>query len=599
MKSDSISASSAPSSRNMATRNRTRPLETVYAFRPVHLPPGKEANKTFRRPPGANARRRGSFWASPSPSSRIACSSEAMTSSISIRSWTSLSRKISATAGRIAVRDVTPPKRLASSRPRRPGACGAEAGVDSCARSVTNHGALPRVLVVSLAPAADGAKYASALGVVTSMSQARPLNVGLIGLGTVGSQIAERMLTWGPQLSRRAGVELCLQKVLVRDVTKRRTIDISPDLLTADPDAILDDPKVEVVMEVAGGDEPMRSYIERAIQAGKHVITPNKVVMAKHGPQLLGPAAEKNVDVYFEAAVGGGIPLISTFRTDLQANRIESVSAVINGTTNYVLGRMASQGMTMADALREAQDAGYAEADPTDDIGGYDATYKLAILASIAYEIKVRPNEIYREGIEGVEPVDFRYARELGFAIKLIAHTQRHPGRIEARVHPAMVSLDHPLARVEGAENAVFVEGDLVGKVLLMGQGAGGRPTASAVVGDLIDLARSIRRGVQSRPSFSFDDRIGVVPIGEVKTRAYYRIRVDDRPGVLAAIGQVFAEEGVSISSFIQKAAWSHDMTAELVVTTHPSLDASLQKARERMERLEPVHAVSSFLRVF
>src|SRR6266705_3489134 len=427
----------------------------------------------------------------------------------------------------------------------------------------------------------------------------RPLNVGLIGLGTVGSQVADRMLSWGPQLSRRAGVELCLRKVLVREVSKRRTIEISNDVLTADPADVLDDPTMEVVIEVAGGDEPMRSYIERAIQAGKHVITANKVVMARHGPELLDQAAEKNVDVYFEAAVGGGIPLISTFRTDLQANRIEAVSAVINGTTNYVLGRMASQGMTMADALREAQEAGYAEADPTDDIGGYDATYKLAILASIAYEIKVRPDDIYREGIEGIEPIDFRYARELGFAIKLIAHTQRHPGRIEARVHPAMVPLDHPLARVEGAENAVFVEGDLVAQVLLVGQGAGGRPTASAVVGDLIDLARSIRRGVQSRPSFSFDDRVGVIPIGEVKTRAYYRIRVDDRPGVLAALGQVFAEEGVSISSLIQKDAWMDEQTAELVVTTHPAPDASLQKARDRIAKLPPVHAVSSFLRVF
>jgi homoserine dehydrogenase len=428
---------------------------------------------------------------------------------------------------------------------------------------------------------------------------ARPLNVGLIGLGTVGSQVADRMLSWGPQLSRRAGVELCLKRVLVRDPTKRRSIEISPDLLTTDPSDILGDPSIEVLIEVAGGDEPMRSYIAQAIQAGKHVITANKVVMAKHGPELLDQAAEKNVDVYFEAAVGGGIPLISAFRTDLQANRIERVSAVINGTTNYVLGRMASAGLAMSDAVREAQDAGYAEADPTDDISGFDATYKLAILASIAYEIKVRPDVIYREGIDGIEPVDFRYARELGFAIKLIAHTQRHPGRVEARVHPAMIPLEHPLARVEGAENAVFVEGDLVGQVLLVGQGAGGRPTASAVVGDLIDLARSIRRGVQSRPSFSFDDRIGVVPIGDVKTRAYYRIRVEDRPGVLAAIGQVFAEEGVSISSFIQKDAWSHDQTAEMVVTTHPSLDASLQKARERMSALEPVRAVSSFIRVF
>jgi homoserine dehydrogenase len=427
----------------------------------------------------------------------------------------------------------------------------------------------------------------------------RPLNVGLIGLGTVGSQVADRMLSWGPQLSRRAGVELCLKKVLVRDVAKRRQIEVSADLLTADPSELLDDRAIEVVIEVAGGDEPVRSYLERAIQAGKHVITANKVVMAKHGPQLLDQAAEKNVDVYFEAAVGGGIPLISAFRTDLQANRIESVSAVINGTTNYVLGRMSSAGLTMADAIREAQDAGYAEADPTDDVGGFDATYKLAILGSIAYEIKVHPDDIYREGIEGIEPVDFRYARELGYAIKLVAHTQRHEGRVEARVHPAMVPLEHPLARVEGAENAVYVEGDLVGKVLLVGQGAGGRPTASAVVGDLIDLSRSIRRGVQSRPSFTFDDRIGVVPIGEVKTRAYYRIQAEDRPGVVAAVGQVFAEEGVSISSFIQKDAFSHDQTAELVVTTHPSLDASLQKARERMARLEPIRAVSSFLRVF
>jgi homoserine dehydrogenase len=425
------------------------------------------------------------------------------------------------------------------------------------------------------------------------------LNVGLIGLGTVGSQVAERMLTWGPQLSRRAGIELCLARVLVRDLHKHRALEISPELLTADPASLLEDPSIDVLIEVAGGDEPMRGYLERAIRAGKHVITANKVVMAKHGPELLDMAAERNVDVYFEAAVGGGIPLISTFRTDLQANRIERVSAVINGTTNYVLGRMASAGLTLAESVAEAQAAGFAEADPTDDVGGFDATYKLSILASIAYEIKVRPGDIYREGIERIEPVDFRYARELGYAIKLIAHTQRHPGRVEARVHPAMVPLDHPLARVEGAENAVFVEGDLVGQVLLVGQGAGGRPTASAVVGDLLDLARSIRRGVQSRPSFSFDDRIGVVPMGEVVTRAYYRIRVDDRTGVLAAIGQVFAAEGVSISSFIQKDAWSQDRTVELVVTTHPSLDASLQRARAGMESLESVRAVSSFLRVF
>src|SRR6267378_6804334 len=335
---------------------------------------------------------------------------------------------------------------------------------------------------------------------------AASLNVGLIGLGTVGGQVAERMLTWQAQLARRAGIELCLRRVLVRDVQKPRTVAVPSELLTADADELLGDPTIDVVVEVAGGDEPMRGYLERAIKSGKHVVTANKVVMAKHGPELLDLAAERNVDVYFEAAVGGGIPLISTFRTDLQANRIERVSAVINGTTNYVLGRMATNGLSLDEAVREAQAAGYAEADPTEDVGGFDATYKLAILASIAYEIKIRPDEIFREGIEGIEPVDFRYARELGYAIKLVAHSQRHTGRVEARVHPALIPLDHPLARVAGAENAVFVTGDLVAHVLLVGQGAGGRPTASAVVGDLIDLARSIRRGVQSRPSFSFDD---------------------------------------------------------------------------------------------
>jgi len=428
---------------------------------------------------------------------------------------------------------------------------------------------------------------------------AASLNVGLIGLGTVGGQVAERMLTWQAQLARRAGIELCLRRVLVRDVQKPRTVAVPSELLTADADELLGDPTIQILVEVAGGDEPMHSYLERAIRAGKHVVTANKVVMAKHGPELLDLAAERNVDVYFEAAVGGGIPLISTFRTDLQANRIERVSAVINGTTNYVLGRMATAGLSLDAAVREAQAAGYAEADPTDDIGGFDATYKIAILGSIAYEIKIRPDDVFREGIEGIEPVDFRYARELGYAIKLIAHTQRHPGKVEARVHPAMIALDHPLAQVEGANNGVFVEGDLVGQVLLVGLGAGGRPTASAVVGDLIDLARSIRRGVQSRPSFSFDDRIGVIPMGEVRTRAYFRIRVDDRTGVLAALGQVFAEEGVSISSLIQKDAWVEEQTAELVVTTHPAPDASLQRARDRIAELSPVHAVSSFLRVF
>lgn len=431
------------------------------------------------------------------------------------------------------------------------------------------------------------------------MAQASELNIGLIGLGTVGSQVAGRLINWRETLTRRCGGELNLRRVLVRDLGKPRSISVPPGLLTKDPDDVLDDPAINVVVEVAGGDEPARSYLERAIKAGKHVVTANKVVMARYGPSLLELAGEMNVDIYFEAAVGGGIPLISTFRADLQANDIERIGAVINGTTNYVLGRMAADGLEFQAALAEAQAAGYAEADPTEDVGGHDAAYKLAIMASIGFGARVQPDQIHREGIVGIEQVDFRYARELGYEIKLVAVGSRSNGRVEARVHPALVPMGHPLAQVQGAYNAIFIEGDLVGHVLLVGQGAGGRPTASAVVGDLIDLARSIRRGVQLRAAFSFDPEVSLVPMDEVTTRAYYRVRVADQPGVIAAIGTIFAAEGVSISSMIQKDNWVDEATAELVVTTHPAANGALERSRARITDLEPVRSVPAFFRIF
>jgi homoserine dehydrogenase len=372
---------------------------------------------------------------------------------------------------------------------------------------------------------------------------------------------------------------------------------VPPGLLTTDPAALLDDPAIDVVVEVAGGEEPARGYLERAIRQGKHVVTANKLVMAKHGPELLELAGEMNVDVYFEAAVGGGIPLISTFKVDLAANDIQRIMAVINGTTNYVLGRMANQGLTLARAVAEAQAAGYAEADPTDDVGGHDAVYKLAIMASIGFGARVRPDQVYREGIESVEPVDFRYARELGYEVKLLAYAARvGDGRVEARVHPVLVPHGHPLATVEGPANAVYVEGDLVGPVLLQGLGAGGGPTASSVVGDLIDLARSVHRRVQNRAAVDFDPDVRVMSMDEVTCRAYFRCRVADRPGVLGTIGAVFGEEGVSIASAIQKEA--DDVSAEFVVTTHLANDAALRRTRERIARLDVVTAVNAFLRV-
>jgi homoserine dehydrogenase len=423
----------------------------------------------------------------------------------------------------------------------------------------------------------------------------RALQVGLIGAGTVGAEVADRLLHWGPSIRRRAGVDLVLRRVAVRDIGKARP-GLPGELITASPDEVIDDPEVDILVELAGGEEPARTWIERAIRARKHVVTANKVVMARHGPELLELAGEMDVDVYFEAAVGGGIPLISTFKVDLAANQLERVTAIINGTTNAMLGRMAHDGLGFAEALAEAQAAGYAEADPTDDVEGFDAASKLAIMAAIAFGARVHPRDVYTEGITRVHPVDFRYARELGYAIKLLAYSQRTERGIEARVHPCMVPLTHPLAQVDGAMNAVFIEGDLVGQVLLQGLGAGARPTTSAVIGDLIDLARSIQRQVQNRAPFTFDHGVRVVPMDEVISRAYLRCTVLDQPGVLAKIFTVFGEEMVSISSAIQKEASEGD--AEFVVTTHPAPDAALRRTVVRIEQLEPVRAVSSFLRV-
>jgi homoserine dehydrogenase len=424
------------------------------------------------------------------------------------------------------------------------------------------------------------------------------LRIGLIGLGTVGSEVAERLLERRESLRRRAGVDLVLERVLVRDPGRERPVAIPAQMVTTDPAAILDDPAIDVVVELAGGEEPVHGYLEQALRNRKHVVTANKLVMAKHGPELLELAGEMNVDVYFEAAVGGGIPLISTFKVDLLANDIQRIMAVINGTTNYVLGRMANQGLSLPLAVREAQAAGYAEADPTDDVDGYDSAYKLAIMASIGFGARVHPDQVYREGIAGIEPVDFRYARDLGYEVKLLAYAARDPetGGIEARTHPALVPHGHPLAGVEGAANAVYIEGDLVGQVLLQGQGAGARPTASSVVGDIIDLARSIHRQVQNRGAFDFDPEVRVLPMERIRSRAYYRCRLADRPGVLARVSGVFGEEGVSIASAIQKE--SDDLTAEFVVTTHPSPDGALQRARRRIAELDVVTAVNAFLRV-
>jgi homoserine dehydrogenase len=319
--------------------------------------------------------------------------------------------------------------------------------------------------------------------------------------------------------------------------------------------------------------------------------------MAKHGPELLELALEHGIDVYFEAAVGGGIPLISTFKIDLLANEITSIQAIINGTTNYILDAMA-QGRSYDDALAEARRLGYAEADPSSDVEGHDSVFKLCVMASIAFSSRFRPQQIHREGITQLSARDFAYADEMGYAIKLLAQGTKREGAIELRVHPTLIPHAHLLSRVGGSNNAVVVDGDLVGSVLLYGQGAGGRPTASAVVGDLIDLIHSMRKGVNNRIPVWFDRNYPVRPMDEVQSRAYYRIEVEDHAGVLAEITEVFARHQISIHSITQKSVDSDQASAELVILTHPAREQVLQAARRELDGLGCVLLVHAFLRV-
>jgi homoserine dehydrogenase len=420
--------------------------------------------------------------------------------------------------------------------------------------------------------------------------------VGLLGLGTVGSQVAERLERSSELVQRRTGVELSLQRVLVRDTAKTRRFTPSAPL-TADVAAVIDDPDVHIVVEVIGGEVPAHDYLRRAILAGKHVVTANKEVMAKHGPDLLELALEKGVDIYFEAAVGGGIPLISTFKIDLLANEINRIEAIINGTTNYILDGM-SQGKSYETALDEARGLGFAEADPSSDVDGHDSVFKLCIMASIAFSSRFHPEDVYREGITHLDPRDFGYARDMGYAIKLLAEGRKRDGAVELHVHPTLIPVKHLLSQVAGSNNAVVIDGDLVGSVLLYGQGAGGRPTASAVVGDLIDLVHSMRKNVNNRIPMWFDRNYPVRPFMDVVSRSYVRMEVEDRPGVLADITKVFGTNEISIDSIVQKSVDAENTTAELVVLTHPAREEVVRAARRELEALSCVRQVSAFLRV-
>jgi homoserine dehydrogenase len=424
------------------------------------------------------------------------------------------------------------------------------------------------------------------------------IGVGLLGLGVIGGGVARALTERAEALADVAGSPLHLRRIAEKDLAKTRASGIDPKLFTTDPTEVVSDPNVDIIIEVLGGEHPAMELISDALDRGKYVVTSNKEVMAKHFPEFLSRAESKGVDILYEASVGGGIPLIAPFKRDLLANEISTIFAIINGTTNYILTRMATEGLDFASALKQAQELGYAEADPTNDIEGIDAAYKLTILATLAFNVEVRPEEVHHEGISRLSARDFRYARELGYEIKLLAIAKERDGAVEARVHPVFLPQDLLLAKVDGVYNAVQVEGDLVGRVLFYGQGAGPSATSSAVITDVIDIAQRINRGVSITPALRLDPSRRVMPISEIETRYYLRMLTVDRPGVLAKISKIMADNSISISSVIQKEIDVANDVAEIVLMTYPAREKAMQQAMDEISRLDVMKEIANFVRV-
>jgi homoserine dehydrogenase len=406
----------------------------------------------------------------------------------------------------------------------------------------------------------------------------------MLGCGAVGTGVARLLVEHGRPLQDRAGVPIALQRVAVRDVTRKRDPAVDPTMVSGDAAAVVADPEVDVVVEVMGGIEPARSLILEAIRLGKPVVTANKELLAAHGGELFDAADAAGVDLRFEAAVGGAIPIVAPLKESLAGDRVRRVLGIVNGTTNYVLWRMASTGAGYAEALAEA----------TADVEGFDAAAKCAILASLAFNTRVVAGDVYREGITDVTTADIAAAKRMGYTVKLLAIAEELDGEVSARVHPAMVPDAHPLAGVTEAYNAVFVEGDAVGRLMFYGRGAGGRPTGSAVLGDLVAVARARAQGARGVGCTCVYQR-RVRGMGDVDTQYYVALDVVDRPGVLAQVATVFAEHGVSIRSVLQRGKGEE---AQLVLVTHLAREGAVQRVLEGLRGLPVVGNLASAMRV-
>jgi homoserine dehydrogenase len=428
------------------------------------------------------------------------------------------------------------------------------------------------------------------------------LHVGLIGFGTVGAGMVEILLSNRQLIEDRVGAEMVLKRIADLDIDSDRGVAVDPSILTTNVMEVIDDPEIDVVVELIGGTDQALGYISKAMERGKHVITANKALIATHGKQLFGMAEKYNVDIAFGASVAGGIPIIKALKEGLAANKIQDVLAILNGTSNYILTRMTEEGLSFQEALSTAKRLGYAESDPTLDIDGSDAAHKLTIIISLAFGFPFAYGEIYREGIDAVSLEDIRFAGEFGYCVKLLAIARQSGNHIEARVHPAFVPKDHILANVNEAYNAVYLEGDFVGPTLFYGFGAGRRPTGSAVVADLMDIARNHIKGISRRVSpLSFSrspaQALSLKPMDEIMTDYYFRVSAVDRPGVLSKISGILGAHNISIAAVIQKKREAHG-SVPVVMLTHEARERDVRKSLELIDKLDVVNEKTVLCRV-
>jgi len=430
----------------------------------------------------------------------------------------------------------------------------------------------------------------------------REIGVGIIGIGTVGAGVVQVLQENGPEIERRLGARLRLVRVADKDIETDRGVALDRSLLTTDVADVVENPDIHIVAELVGGYEPAKTFLLRAIENGKHVVTANKALLAVHGEEIFAAARAKGVDVGFEASVGGGIPILRAVREGMAANRVRTVFGILNGTTNYILTEMKEKGEAFERVLREAQRLGYAEADPTFDVEGVDAAHKITILATMAFGCRVPFSEVFTEGIRRITPQDIEYASDFGYDIKLLAVAKQDGKRVDVRVHPTMIPSSHLLADVRGVYNAVYVDADFLGPTLYYGQGAGRRATASAVVGDLVELARNVQQGTSWRvpPRAYQEDALApahLKPIEEVVCQYYLRFTALDKPGVLSRISGILGEYGISIESVVQKGR-DAGQAVPLVFMTHEAKEADVRQALGEIDTLGVTLGAPALIRI-